>query len=84
MFKRLRRLMGRRRVSPVKCRSGLLIEMMWTHEAFDVVPAPGFRFAVVKTWDNGEGRTMMSVAMVEQDSVDTGLVCTRAHGRVKE
>jgi hypothetical protein len=82
VLRKLKRLFGRRGKIPVKCRSGLLIEMMWTHEAFDVVPEPGFRFTVVKGWKDGEGRAFMSVAMVERDSLDTGLVCTKTAGMV--
>jgi hypothetical protein len=72
----------------VKCRSGLLVEMLWvkeTAEGTDFFPAPqGFRFVVKETWKSEDGRTMGNFAVVDAGSLETGIIVVKkGHGRPK-
>ena len=65
----------------VKCRSGLLVEMLWvkeTAEGTDFFPAPkGFRFVVKETWKSEDGRTIGVFAVVEAGSLETGMTIVK-------
>lgn len=77
----------KKRRRSVKCRSGLLVEMLWVRESTnggDLVPAPGFRFVVTETWKSDDGRTICNVAMVDKESIETGIIVVKkGHGRPK-